>query len=345
MRTFLTSLCCLILLSTVVDAKIVFKSIAEGFTGMYVMDDDGSNVTLLIRNSVPRQPCWSPDGKQIVYEQYNSLNGRQYFSIAIMNSDGSKIRNLTSPDTGSDYYPSFSPDGKQVLFSRYQGKNRSINVLNLESGEIRQISDIGARSPRYSPNGEQITFIFNPSGNNPNKHHLWIMDAEGNNARQLIPTAEDPMNIIHSRPRWSPDGKQILYTQSEYIEQQVDKIVVEIHKAHRYMTCNQNGENIVELDVPKNWKPMGIDWMDDGESVVLSMREIELNNHNFIELLEYHIYQYHLGTEKLTEVTNPHIDGYEVDWISGDALSVSPEGKKRTQWAEIKKDSLDLGEK
>ena len=52
------------------------------------------------------------------------------------------------------------------------------------------------------------------------------------------------------------------------------------------------GENILELDVPKNWKPMGVDWMDDGESVVLSMREIELNKLNFVELLDYHIYKY-----------------------------------------------------
>ncbi len=118
MRTLLTSFCFILLFSSVGNAKIVFKSIDEGFTGMYVMDDDGSNVKLLTRKSSPRNPNWSPDGKQIVFGRFNSDGGRQHFYIAIMNADGTDIQQLTKPEIGSDYYPSFSSDGKQVLFTR-----------------------------------------------------------------------------------------------------------------------------------------------------------------------------------------------------------------------------------
>ncbi len=338
MRTLITSLCFLLLLSTVSTAKIIFKSIDEGFTGMYVMDDDGSNVKLLIGKSVPGNPRWSPDGRQIVFDNYNFdiKVGPQGSYISIMNADGTNIRQLTKTDNGSANYPSFSPDGKQILYSTsHKDKQRSINTLDLDSGEIKEIAHVKASSPNWSPDSKQILYFTHPFGGDTGGN-LWIMDADGNKVRQLLPDPEDGQRILRTMPRWSPDGKQILYAQSEYELQQVGKIVVEIHKAHRYMICDQNGENILELDVPKNWKPMGIDWMDEGESVVISMREIELNKLNFVELLDYHIYKYHIATEKLTELTNPEVGGYEIDWVSGDALSVSPNNKIPTSWAKIK---------
>ena len=300
------------------------------------MDDDGSSIKLLIGKSVPGNPRWSPDGRQIVFDDYNFdiKVGPQGSYIAIMNADGTDIRQLTKTDNGTAIYPSFSPDGKQVLFSRDRIK-RSISTIDLESGEIKEIAHVRASSPNWSPDSKYIVYSTHPFGGITGGN-LWIMDADGNNIRQLFPNPEDGQRIIRTRPRWSPDGKQILYEQSEYLLQQVDKIEVEIHKAHRYMICDQNGENIVELDVPKNWKPMGVDWMDDGESVVISMREIELDKLNFVGRLDYHIYKYHLGAEKLTEVTNPHIGGYEIDWISGDALLVAPNNKIPTSWAKIK---------
>ncbi len=341
MRTLLTSFCLILLLTTVGNAKIVFKSIDEGFTGMYVMDDDGSNVKLLTKKSAPHNPNWSPNGKQIVFARFSSDGGRQHFHIVIMNADGTDIRQLTKPEIGSDYYPSFSRDGKQVLFTRYENKinKRSINILDLESGEIIEIANLNKASLRYptwSPDGRKIVFSTDQFAED--SYNLWIIDADGKNARQLLPAQEGVTKIVQSRPRWSPDGQQILYSQDEYIDQQVGKVVAEIHKAHRYMICDQNGENIRELDIPKDWFPVGLDWMDDGESVLLSMRKIELNKLDFVEDLDYHIYKYHIDTKILTELTNPLVDGYDVDWISGSALSVFLKDKKQTQWGEIKKD-------
>ena len=334
MRRLIIYLCFILMFSAVGNAKLVFDSI---YTGIFVIDDDGSNVTRLVKKSNTGHPRWSPDGKWIVFERdrFYAVN-RSVSSIWIMDTRGTNLRQITAPVAGSesDRYPSFSPDGQQILFVRYQDqdKNKSTNILNLETGQIRKIYDKWAYSPEWSPDGQQI--VFSSGG------YLWIMDADGNNARQLLPAQEGVTKIAQSRPRWSPDGQQILYTQFEFISQQVGKGIVIIHKAHRYMICDRNGENIQALNIPENFKPNGIDWMDNGESVVFSGNEIELNKLNFVENLIKNIYKYHIATEKITQIGNNQVEGYSIDWVSGNALPVSPKGKMQTQWGEIKKDSL-----
>jgi Tol biopolymer transport system component len=319
--------------SSVGNAKLVFDSI---YTGIFVIDDDGSNFIRLIKKSIARDPRWSPDGKQIVFERVRFINAnRSVSSIWIMDTDGTNLRQITAPVPGSesDSYPSFSPDGQQILFVRYQarGKNQGLNILNLETGQIRKISEIVPRWPDWSSDGQQIVFSSNGD--------LWIMDADGNNARQLIPGPEGVMNIVQSRPRWSPDGQQILYTQYEFISQQVGKVRAHIPKAYRYMICDRNGENIQALNIPENLKSTGVDWMDNGESVVFSATEIELNKLDFVENLTKNIYKYHIATEKITQIGDDRVEGYSIDWISGSALPVSPKGKMQTQWGKVKKGS------
>ena len=60
----------LLLFGAGADAKIVFGSNRDGVQGVYVMDDDGSNQTLLIDDGdkwFPVPDSWSPDGKWIAF--------------------------------------------------------------------------------------------------------------------------------------------------------------------------------------------------------------------------------------------------------------------------------------
>jgi hypothetical protein len=77
--------------------------------------------------------------------------------------------------------------------------------------------------------------------------------------------------------------------------------------------------------------------MDNGESVLLSAAELKLNTLILNDYHHYNIYKYNIATKKITRLTDHPGSDYEVDWVSGYTLPVSPKGKKQTQWGQIKK--------
>ncbi len=98
---------------------------------------------------------------------------------------------------------SLTPDGKIVYASNESG-NSDIWVVTRDGEQKKQLTADGHtdHSPVVSPDGQQIVFISNRSG----LAQVWRMDIDGSNQTQL--TSGD----FKDRPRWSPDGKWIVYT-------------------------------------------------------------------------------------------------------------------------------------
>lgn len=335
-KVFLLSLL-LLLVSTAADTKIVFTSERNGIDGVYVMDDDGSNETLLTDQLDPGLPSWSPDGRQIVFNRYVHRSS----VLCLMNPDGTNIRQLTEADHINR--ASFSPDGKFLVFNRTiedpgDWKDRTI-VLNIETGKMKEISDFWGIQHDWSPDGKHIICAepFTDGVNNT----IWIMDADGDNLRKLILAVafDGEFTIRREFPRWSPDGKQIVFLQVEWKPVRVNGRGGRFFKAFRYMTCNRNGENLRPLPIPKDMEGRNVDWMDDGESIVFSAgAAIPLNQplpHDF-EYPPPNIYKYHIRTRDMTRLTNHPGRDYGLDWISDDVLPVSPQGKKKVTWGQLK---------
>ena len=334
-RKVVILLCLLgLLVSTVAHTKITFSSRRNGIEGVYVMDDDGSNQTPIRTgdHKVPYPHRWSPDGKQIVFKG-------EFYHLYLMNADGTNVRKLV--DKGPFGYinlASFSPDGQSIVFHRsFRENNKPISgtyVLNIETGEMEKISDFWGIQHDWSPDGKHI-ICAEPSTDGVN-NTIWIMDADGDNLRPLIPAAAQggEFTIIRDAPRWSPDGKQIVFLQKEY------KVQGRLFfKAFRYRICNRNGGNIQPLHIPKDMKGIYVDWMDDGESIVFSARaEIPLNQPlpDDFEDPPANIYKYHIKTRVRTRLTSPLGSDETLDWISDDVLPVSPQGKKKVTWGTLK---------
>ena len=349
-------LCLLLLfLATAANAKIVFSSTRLGTKGVYLMDDDGSNLTLLIEDDFrkPYPDSWSPDGKQILFKQYQSKNVHKEgllhtvdgYVFFLMDADGTNRRQLTENDGSLLNRGTFSPDGTSIIFYksiRIDEKRQSgIYELNIETGKLKEIADIDGINGDWSPDGKHYVYAMPWGIGGGSNSTIWIMGADGHNPRPLVP---DPgvgeFAIYRSRPRWSPDSKHVLFQQREYKFVFVpNRGNVITYRAFRYIICDRKGENIKQLRIPKDWEGYGIDWMDDGKSIVFGARvSIPLNKplpRDFVYPTS-NIYKYHIHTGEITRLTNhPGTDG-TLDWISDDGLSVSAVGKKEAIWGALK---------
>lgn len=316
--------------STVASAKIVFSSKRGGVYGIYVMDDDGSNQTLLTDKNFPFPEGWSPDGKQILFNDHHG-----YY---LMNSDGTNVRKLLERDGRSFGIMSFSPDGTSIVFNMYVeiDKKSTINVFNIETGEMKEIAVFSANFCDWSPDGKSIvcgeTGVVGDVGGT-----LWKMGADGEKRHKLIPP---PVRGRYMVPRWSPDGKQIVYKHHEYVWEAGHGFVIAlVTRAHRIMICDHNGENVKQLRIPKDWECYGLDWMDDGKSIVFSARAGMPLNEPILADFEYppcYVYKYHIQTGEITQLTDDPGWDTLIDWIDDDVLPVSPKGKKKVVWGTLK---------
>jgi tricorn protease len=98
-------------------------------------------------------------------------------------------------------YPALSPDGSVVTFE-YWG---DLWVAPVDGSDTaRRLTDHMAWDwyPRFSPDGEEIAFISNRSGN----QDVWVIPAAGGSARQVT-----TYSGTDTPAGWSPDGERLIF--------------------------------------------------------------------------------------------------------------------------------------
>jgi len=327
MLRFLPTLCFLLMLSAVTDAKIVFKSAREGHYAIYVMEDDGSNVQRLTDAPFDESyPVWSPDGTQIAFSRYTDNEGIS--EIFLMNADGSSPKNLTNHPV-IDTAPSWSPDGHRIAFVSHRG-DLPWNIFSIEvnSKKVTRLThnkkreDGGADFPCFSPDGTHIIYTQSAPGE---WRSLYMMDSDGRRHWAFIPLD----GLFRTFPRWSPDGRKILFTEVQYdakINVISEKIVIR-ERDTRIRTVLKIPRRLVLAD--------NCCWMDRGKSVLIAAKELADPDRG------YDIYRYHLASDEITNLTNSPGSDRSADWIDDAVLDVSLTGKKSTTWGELKANIKD----
>jgi TolB protein len=131
--------------------SVVFVSDRGGIPKLYMMNADGTNVTLL---DLPDKgylidPAWSPNG-QILAFSWRRPDGN--YDIYVMDPTSQHIINLT-PNSGTrNERPSWAPDGRHIVFESTRTGPRQIWSMLADGSQPHQLTTEGHNeSPNWSP--------------------------------------------------------------------------------------------------------------------------------------------------------------------------------------------------
>jgi dipeptidyl aminopeptidase/acylaminoacyl peptidase len=180
-------------------------------------------------------PQVSPDGKWIVYEKTEfdvNKNQSNKDLWMISSSGGSPVRLTSHPK--SDSSPRWRPKKNSITFlSARENDISQLFELSLTGGEANKLTDIkqGIDDYEWSPDGEKLVLLLTDADEEEKllfekpivvtrkqtkkdgtgylsnlRSHLYTFDLKSTQLKQLTSGAYDDAS-----PRWSPDGKQILF--------------------------------------------------------------------------------------------------------------------------------------
>ena len=171
--------------------KIAFTSNRDGNPELYVMNRDGSDVRRLTNNpEIDTTPTWSPTGTQIAFTSGRTGTPQIY----VIGVDGAGMRRI-SQESYADR-PTWSPAPyNEIAFSARSGPGFDIKVLNIGTGETRQITfgEGTNESPAWAPNGRHLAFMSTRAG----RSQIFTVDRDGRNIRQITKEGNN------QTPNWS----------------------------------------------------------------------------------------------------------------------------------------------
>ena len=195
--------------------------------GLYVMNPDGSEPTLLLAATSrwppslwEGDPAWSPDGTRIAFSSYDinllqATGGCQepafssFFctEIFVIDADGSALVRVTR-NAYADRHPTWSPDERRLAFysdrTDDHERNAQLYVIRTDGTAEEKLTEnsVSNEDPDWSPDGRRIAFTYRKSGIVGFTDEVAMLDLESSNVTTLF---------SGSNPAWSPDGGRIAF--------------------------------------------------------------------------------------------------------------------------------------
>ena len=206
---------------------MLMNRIGPSSSTLFIATADGTNERpLLNKSGFDYHASFSKDGKWIVFT--SERGGLGQTDIYRVHPDGTGLEQLTN-DPALDDQAALSPDGKKLAFvSSRVARTANIWILDLKSGKLENLTGRanikgdtlkpnGYFRPAWSPDGKWIAFssdrntVWKGHGNGTGwEHvqelHIYVVKADGSRLRNI---SKD--SVCSGSPKWSPDGKRLIY--------------------------------------------------------------------------------------------------------------------------------------
>lgn len=194
-----------------VNGRVFFLSDRNGPITLFSYDPASRKVEQVLDNTGLDLKWASAFGSTIAYEQFGAVylfdvkSGKPRPVDIRFSADVTGVRPAFEKAGSHISNARISPSGARAVFEA----RGEIFTVPAEKGAVRDLtntSGIAERDPSWSPDGKQIAYFSDESG----EYALHLIPQEGLGAVTKIPLGNPP--AFFYGPEWSPDNKKIGYT-------------------------------------------------------------------------------------------------------------------------------------
>ena len=257
---------------------------------------------------------FSPDASKIIF-QAEEKGENPFYQMFVLDLESGAVRRV-SPGVGKTTCGYFHPNGKKIIFAsshldpdakkfyaaehklreeEKQTKKRrryvwdfdahmDIFEANLDGSALKRLTDAKGYDAEgsYSADGKRIVFCSNRSGEK--NLELYIMDADGKNARQLT----NAPGCYNGGPFFSPDGKKVIFRSDRKKKDHLQLYVI-----------NSDGAGEKALTDDENWVFWAPYWHQDGKHIIYTAAD----HSNPLVRPNYDLYWMNIETLKKVRLT------------------------------------------
>ncbi len=156
---------------------------------------------------------WSPDGRFIAFSRFDPTKLIQTNEIWLLDLRKNVARSVSPQDGRAYYSPSWAPDGRRLVCIGGVGSDRSLWLIDLESGEHRMLmgNEMAPQMPEWSGSGKYVYFVGADA-------ELWRLAVESDEGTGPATPERVLPNQSVREFRLSRDGRTLIFSQRSLAE-------------------------------------------------------------------------------------------------------------------------------
>lgn len=200
--------------------------------------------------SIEHQPTLSPSGDKI---SFSVMQGNRLV-VKILSSKGELLHEIKE-DNYHLYSATFSQDEQSLLIAAIAEQNCSIFLYQLPSLQKKKLGmcESPDSSVIFDWSSDAQYFVYVAKSQHSNNAAIWLYDLASKQSTQL--TKPDALNIFDTRPKFSPDDKQLGFTRGTKSTRNVYSI-------------NLDEPDLVEQQTQGRGYISSFDWLKDSRHFV-----------------------------------------------------------------------------